>query len=391
LLAQEAPDLLEKYQAVWDVARAGGKIYAVPNQQLWPRVYTFYIRTAITDKYPIDWEKVGNGIQGLKDVLAWGKTVMEGEPDLVALTAGGVSGLGTGVGTFNESEVFGYSRIMGNWFPAVVKFDDPARKVLNETEVPYFMELAKVAREYEINKLVQPADLTPEEYTANWKAEKYAGDFWMFGPSMYAPIPQPWCNNCTFDGKKYIGAKFLDTGSIQATMTAVCATSKQPKAAMQVLRMAQTDADFHNGLYYGLEGQDWIWVDKATKQIKYAEGVDAAMPPYLTYNWMYGDTFLDYYLGPEMAAADPNKVSIQINATAPVASTLGFVFDPTPVSAEIAQINAVVTEQYGNIVTGRAEDPEAAVAKYQKDLKAAGVDKVIVEIQKQIDAWAASK
>jgi putative aldouronate transport system substrate-binding protein len=57
----------------------------------------------------------------------------------------------------------------------------------------------------------------------------------------------------------------------------------------------------------------------------------------------------------------------------------------------MAQISAVVTEEYMPIVTGRVENPEEMVAKYLRDLKAAGADTVLAEIQRQIDAWAAAK
>jgi len=392
LLASEAPELLTKYAKVWDVARVGGKIYAVPNQQIWPRAYTFYIGTDILDKYPVDWDTIGNGIQGLKDMLPYAKTVLAGEPHLLAFIPGGVSGLG-GSGGPNESEVFGYSRVVGGFAPFVVKYDDPAMKVVLEPEAPYFLELAQVAREYTLNKITLSSDLTPDELMAAFKATppKFVGEFWMFAPGMWPPIPQPYYNNRVFDGKRWLGANFLDTSGIQATLTAICSTSPHPAEALQVLNLLHTDAEIHNTVTFGVEGQDWLWVDKATKEIKYPEGTDVAQPPYLLYDWMMGDTFLNYYLNHEMAQADPNKAAAEINNTAPASVVLGFVFDPTPVSAEMAQISAVVTEEYMPIVTGRVENPEEMVAKYLRDLKAAGADTVLAEIQRQIDAWAAAK
>ena len=172
-------------------------------------------------------------------------------------------------------------------------------------------------------------------------------------------------------------------------MTAICSMSEHPAEAMQVLSLLHTDAEIHNTITFGVEGQDWVWVDKATKEIAYPEGVDVAQPPYLLYPWMMGDTFLNYYLNHEMALADPNKASAEINNTAPASVVLGFVFDPTPVSAEMAQISAVVTEEYMPIVTGRVENPEEMVEKYLRDLQAAGADVVLAEVQRQIDAWAA--
>ena len=68
---------------------------------------------------------------------------------------------------------------------------------------------------------------------------------------------------------------------------------------------------------------------------------------------------------------------------------LGFTFDAEPVKAEIGKTNAVYDEYYRAIDLGVAS--EAKYNEFVAKLKDAGSDKIIAEMQKQIDAWKTSK
>jgi len=65
---------------------------------------------------------------------------------------------------------------------------------------------------------------------------------------------------------------------------------------------------------------------------------------------------------------------------------MGFTFDRKPVENEIAQVNTVAKE-YGNLNRGMVEDTDATLAEYKSKLQEAGIDKIIAEAQRQIDAW----
>ena len=64
-----------------------------------------------------------------------------------------------------------------------------------------------------------------------------------------------------------------------------------------------------------------------------------------------------------------------------------FVFDSTPVQAEISALSQVTAQMVPAIAFGKAGDPEKAVKDFRKRLKDAGYDKVQKEIQKQMDAF----
>ena len=64
----------------------------------------------------------------------------------------------------------------------------------------------------------------------------------------------------------------------------------------------------------------------------------------------------------------------------------GFEFDQTPVKNEVEAITQLAREFEGALNIG-AVNPEIFVPKVKAKYKAAGLDRVIEEEQKQLDAW----
>ena len=69
---------------------------------------------------------------------------------------------------------------------------------------------------------------------------------------------------------------------------------------------------------------------------------------------------------------------------------LGFAFNPEPVKTEIAQCQAVSKEYMPILGTGSA-DLATKLPEFLDKLNKAGSEKIVAEIQKQIDAWKATK
>lgn len=71
------------------------------------------------------------------------------------------------------------------------------------------------------------------------------------------------------------------------------------------------------------------------------------------------------------------------------APLLGFNFDTSKVTNEIAAVQNVKEEFWAPLMTGSV-DSEEYLTKANEKLKAAGLDKIIAEAQSQIDAWKAA-
>lgn len=72
---------------------------------------------------------------------------------------------------------------------------------------------------------------------------------------------------------------------------------------------------------------------------------------------------------------------------APPSIALGFVFDPTPVDGQVAALTNVVS-QYNQGLGSGMMDP-STLAEFRQALKDNGLDDVIAETQRQLDAFLA--
>ena len=82
------------------------------------------------------------------------------------------------------------------------------------------------------------------------------------------------------------------------------------------------------------------------------------------------------------------------NAECVVPAHMGFVFDTTPVTNELAACTNVVAEFKDDLVNGKLSSEDEVrdvVAEFNDKLAANGVDKIVAEVQSQIDAWTAAK
>ena len=72
-----------------------------------------------------------------------------------------------------------------------------------------------------------------------------------------------------------------------------------------------------------------------------------------------------------------------------ITKAFGYVFNPENVSTQAAAVASVAT-QYRSIVGYGTVDPEEVMPEFIQALKDAGIDDIIAENQKQLDAWYAA-
>jgi putative aldouronate transport system substrate-binding protein len=70
---------------------------------------------------------------------------------------------------------------------------------------------------------------------------------------------------------------------------------------------------------------------------------------------------------------------------------LGFTVDTSGMSNQLAAVSSVVQEYYLGLLLGVYPDVDKTLAEFRAKLRAAGSDKIVAEIQRQLDAWKAAK
>jgi putative aldouronate transport system substrate-binding protein len=308
--------------------------------------------------------------------------IKQGEPDVIAWEAAPPF----------RPEIYGWDPIdegisgeQGS--SIVVNASDKELKAFFTAETPEFEQFVKLMREWYLAGYF-PKEADPDA-TSSWKAGKYVLWSHLIDPRMRA-----W--NKDLKGWDFVGKPLTDpiimtTGSVIATLNAVCSTSAHPDKAVRFLNLINTDPELYNLMNYGIEGKHWMWVDEQKKLIGPPEGKTWADTGYHPDTlWMYGSNWLAYYTSQADADGDTWTKVKAVNDGSTPSQALGFTFDRASVQTEIANVNAASAEFCGPIVTGTA-DPEEGLPLCIAKLKEAGIDTIIQEMQKQLDLFSAMK
>lgn len=182
-------------------------------------------------------------------------------------------------------------------------------------------------------------------------------------------------------------APFYMTTADAGLATAISSTTKVPEAAMKFINLVYTDEFVINTMLLGLENRDYVKVDE--HHWTYPEGKDQNSVPYTNYiatgvlgseDIQYIDKNMDY---------EQVLFKVQQNKTAVRSPYFGFVFDPATVTNELTALQNVYTQFMPGLVCGSL-DPDTTIPEMVKAMNDAGIQKVIAEKQKQLDAWVAA-
>lgn len=155
---------------------------------------------------------------------------------------------------------------------------------------------------------------------------------------------------------------------------------------MKFLNEMYTNADVVNLLDWGIEGVHYEVQDDGT--VDYPEGVDANTTTYgLNMDWYFGNQFLSYIWGYGRDTTIYERLEAN-NKSADYSPAMGFSYDSTTVSTELAAL-ANVYDQYMPGLSCGSLDPETELPKFLSALEDAGIQVVIDEKQAQLDEWFA--
>lgn len=176
----------------------------------------------------------------------------------------------------------------------------------------------------------------------------------------------------------------VNTGMVQKFVWTVPVTCSDVPAALKFLNLTYTDADLVNLINYGIKDEHYIL--DAEGRIKYPEGITSQNSPYnVNASFLFGSQYLaKVWSTDEANLRDLIKAD---NQKATMAKLMGFTFNPSSVSDQIAAVTNVIT-QYGPGLNTGTSDP-AILPEFISALKAAGMDTVIAECQSQVDAFNA--
>lgn len=175
----------------------------------------------------------------------------------------------------------------------------------------------------------------------------------------------------------------------------VTATCEHPVEALRFLQAINTEKgkEIYNTIVYGLEGVHYEKLDdNHIKTLEYDGTQGGTDTSYAAWKWVIGNTKYVYL---NQACTDNDAAitaDINDNPENPSSKLMGFVLDLEPVSTQVAQCAAVVTEYRPALTWGsKGAEWEAYYEEFIDKLQLAGAQEIIDEVQSQIDAWLSQK
>jgi putative aldouronate transport system substrate-binding protein len=153
------------------------------------------------------------------------------------------------------------------------------------------------------------------------------------------------------------------------------------------LNWTYTSRDFTDLINWGIKGEDWI--ETPDGFAAYPEGVNASNVSCRNdFGFIYPNQFAGHpWVGNPPDIWDQYR---KYNAGLLVSKAFGFTFNSTPAAVEEAQLNTVL-EEYRNDSAFGTVDIERRLRDFNRALYDAGLQRVIEEKQRQLDAWLAGK
>lgn len=377
-------DLLAKYgqgitenipQQYIECGRIAGSVYGITTNRDLAASFGFTMRKDLADKYGIDYKSM----KTIADVEAALKIIKEKEPELYPLVPQSGAFISSSWGDFDN---LGDGNWLGVLLDVGAKLD-----VVDYYGSDEFKEFTTITRSWYEQGLIMP-DILNNTETGNAivKAGKAFGYLSNTKPGF--DIQESRATGMEMVTVDIIPA-FAMTSNVQGIVWAIPTNSENPEKAMAFMNLMYSDKDISNLLIYGIKDVHYKVIDEANGIIDYADGTDATNSKYPGgLGWGWPNQFLGYIWNGN--PADYWTQMDTFNKTATPSGALGFVFDAANVATEMAACTNVI-DQYKNALMGGVIDPDEALPKFVQELKDAGIDNIIAEKQKQLDAWAASK
>ena len=341
----------------WSGAEVDGGIYAVPNQKEICTAPMWVFTKEYVDKYNIPYTE----LHSLEDLEPWLKLIKENEPDVTPLyiTKG-----------FSAPQYF--EQLVD---PVGIEYEDDSLVVKNMFETDKMKSTLETLRKY-----YQAGYINADSATA--QDDKSVKRFVTKGDGQpYAEVL--WSKDLKYDVvASQITDSYITNASTTGSMIAVSKNSKNPDKAVEFLNLLNTDEYIRNLLNYGIEGTHYESVND--KQIKLTDKASDYSVGYYT----LGNLFITKVLDNEPETKWDEFQ--EFNDAAKESAVLGFKFDTSKVTNEIAAINNVLEEFKSTIYSGSVAVDEY-LDKLNKKLKDQGIDRVIEEMQTQLDAWLAEQ
>ncbi len=183
-------------------------------------------------------------------------------------------------------------------------------------------------------------------------------------------------------GRDLCAVKVVDIGATTSYCSCfdwgLPSTCENPEAAVAAMNLFFEDVDVANLMVWGIEGRDYEVIDGCAQRLEGRK--------YEALEYFQGNQFHSYpAVNPEGAALRENQ--FKDNANAPISKYFGLSIDNSEIANELTAVQNVFDKYYPTLGAGEVEATPELIAKFNDEMNAAGMDKIIAFYQAAADEW----
>lgn len=344
----------------WKGVSVNGKVYGIPTNKEIAATESFMYPKEIVEKYNINI----NDIKKLDDLEPIFEMIKENEPDYTVFELDKESQ--------NFFALYGYEYVLNKEVPIMVRSEDEELRLVNIFETDEAKEVLNTLNRFYDEGYIN-IDAPKKQAAALEKNKKVFCKMASGGPYSDAS----WSKD---RGYELVSNKMCNavatTESTRAAVMVVNALSENKEAALRFLVAVNTDPEVRNLLNYGILNEHYI-LDANEQVISLNDKYSGVQ--YTQGNWFILNT---------RQGEPKNKWEIykEYNENALASNLLGFQADMSEMTQTVENIKEVWNVYYPALMTG-CVDVDEYLPKFCEELKNAGIDDVIDELQRQVNEW----
>lgn len=379
-------ELIDKYgtnikqiygEDIAKINQIDGFVYGVPNQIERGSIPAVFMRKDLVEKYNIDTTQ----IKEPKDLESVFETVKAGEPDMTMLYS-------INDGDTPVTRLFRGDNLSDNNYLGVLMDQTNSTKLENFFATDWFKDTTTMLYNwYQKGYISQDAGTNTENWRTVCKAGNLFSLFFAYHPG--TPVEFESSTGYEFEIVPFYNEPIINSSSYNGVTFSIAQNSENPEKTMEVLDYIYGSSEIMNLLNWGEQDKDYVIEDADNGIINFPEGITSDNAGYnLNLGWELPNQFIAY----KWTGSDPQlwEKMEEFNGSAKSSKAVGFLFDSSNYSSEIAALSNIVKQYSGALYSGSG-DPEELIPELLEALEDAGINEVIQAKQEQLDAFLAAK
>lgn len=354
-----------------------GFVYGVPNQIERGSIPAIFMRKDLVEKYNIDTTQ----IKEPKDLESVFETVKAGEPDMAMLYSSSENDA-------PATRLFRGDTLSDNNYLGVLMDQTNSTKLENFFATDWFKDTTTMLHDwYQKGYISQDAGTNTENWRTVCKAGNLFSLFFSYHPG--TPVEFESSTGYDFEIVPFYNEPIINSSSYNGVTFSIAQNSENPEKTMEVLDYIYGSSEIMNLLNWGEQDKDYVIEDADNGIINFPEGITSDNAGYnLNLGWELPNQFIAY----KWTGSDPQlwEKMEEFNGSAKSSKAVGFLFDSSNCSSEIAALSNIVKQYSGALYSGSG-DPDELIPELLEALDDAGINEVIQAKQEQLDAFLAAK